>query len=101
MSCRKVLPVCHIARPRLVLNRLALSHFVFSRFATFARQWAMSPQGFQPSRCGGAPAPTVTACLNRGEPSLVTSSAAPWDNLPGCIALLLRGDMTVFEVPKR
>jgi len=71
-GCHKVLPGCRrLALARLVLNRLALIclalirltliRFALNRFAAFARQWAMSPQGGQPSRYGGAPAPTVTA----------------------------------------
>ena len=43
-GCRKALPVCRY---------LALI-FALSRFAAFARQLAVSPQGDQPSRCGGA-----------------------------------------------
>ena len=49
-GCRKALPVCRC----LALARLALIRFAFSRFAAFARQLAVSPQGDQPSRCGGA-----------------------------------------------
>ena len=61
-GCRKVLPGCHcLALVRFTSIRLALIRFAFSRFAAFARQLAVSPQGDQPSRCGGASAPTVTA----------------------------------------
>ena len=56
-GCRKVLPGCHcLALVRFTSIRLALILFAFSRFAAFARQLAVSPQGGQPNRCGGASA---------------------------------------------
>ena len=76
-GCRKVLPGCRcLALVRFTSIRLALICFALGRFAAFARQLAVSPQGDQPSRCGGASAPTVTALFEWGEHSLVTSSAA-------------------------
>ena len=49
-GCRKALPVCRcLALVRFTSIRLALNCF-----AAFARQLAVSPQGDQPSRCGGA-----------------------------------------------
>jgi len=54
---RKVLPVSR----RLALGRLALNRLHLNRFAAFARQLAVSQQGDQSSRCGGASAPAVTA----------------------------------------
>ncbi len=61
-GCRKVLPVCHcLALVHFTLIRLALIRFAFNRFAAFAHHLAVSPQGHQPSRCGGASAPTMAA----------------------------------------
>ena len=56
-GCRKMLPVCHC----LALVHFTLIRLAFNRFAAFAHQLAVSPQGHQPSRCGGASAPTMAA----------------------------------------
>ena len=49
-GCRKALPV----RRCLALVRFTSIRLALIRFAAFARQLAVSPQGVQPSRCGGA-----------------------------------------------
>ena len=61
-ACRKALPGYHcLAQVRFSSIRLALIRFAFSHFTAFPSQLAVSPQRDQPSRCGGASAPTVTA----------------------------------------
>ncbi len=76
-GCRKAFPVCRC----LALVRFTSIHLALNHFAAFASQLVVSPQGVQPSRCGGASGPILIARFYRGAPSessqLVKSSAAP------------------------
>jgi hypothetical protein len=65
--------------PRSGLPRFEPPRFDPLRFQSLRRvrpSVAVSPQGDQPSRCGGASAPTVIALFKSGKPSLVRSSPA-------------------------